>query len=401
MTNKPVMPERYIMHVDMDAFFASIEQRDFPQYRGRPVVVGAQPGHRGVVATCSYEARVFGIRSAMPISEAFRRCAHAVYLRPDMARYVAVSKQVMALLNGISPLVEPVSIDEAYVDISGLAKLIGGPEEIGRRAKAAIQSGVRLTASVGIGPNRLIAKLASEIRKPNGLTVVFPQQVRAFLAPLPVSRLRGVGPKTLAVLERLGIFMVKQLQAVPLERLQYDLGKKSALRLHQQAWGLSSDVVDIRETRKSISKEHTFGEDTCEHAVLRDRLRRLAAELGYIARQKSLQGTVVTLKIRLKGFETHTRQCRLEQATSSDRMIFQTAWSLYQESGYAGRAVRLIGIGLSGWDSERYRQLGLFAEIGDRQRQQSLYAVLDQAAERFGKGMLRLGYCEEKGRRDS
>lgn len=396
MTPTTVMPERYIMHVDMDAFFASIEQRDYPQYRGRPVVVGAQPGHRGVVATCSYEARVFGIRSAMPISEAFRRCADAVYLRPDMARYAAVSKQVMAILNGISPVVEAVSIDEAYIDISGLQKLIGDPEEIGRRAKEAIQSGVRLSASVGIGPNRLIAKLASEMQKPNGLTVVLPHEVMAFLAPLPVSRFAGVGPKTLGALERLGIFTVKQLQAASLERLQYDLGKKNALRLYNQAWGIGSDVVDTRETRKSISKEHTFGEDVCENEILHDRLFWLAAEVGYIARQKGLQGIVVTLKIRLQGFETHTRQRKLKEPTSSDHTIFQTAWTLYEESGYAGRAVRLIGIGLSGWEIEGHRQLGLFAEIRDRQREQALYAVLDKAAARFGKGALRLGLQRSK-----
>ncbi len=385
------MLERQIMHVDMDAFFASIEQRDHPKYRGRPVVVGAQPGHRGVVATCSYEARVFGIRSAMPISEAFQRCPHAVYLRPDMARYAAASKQVMAILNGISPVVETVSIDEAYVDITGLGKLIGDAEAIGRRAKGAIEAGVKITASVGIGPNRLIAKLASDMQKPDGLTVVLPHQVMAFLAPLPVSRLGGVGPKTFSVLERMGIFTVRQLQGASTERLQRQLGKRSACRLYNQARGLASDVVASRESRKSISKECTFGEDVSEGDMLRETLRGLATEVGYIARREGLRGLVVTLKLRLEGFETHTRSCKLDEATNSDHVIFQTGWSLYSQSGYAGRPVRLIGIGLSRWQNERRRQLGLFAQLPDRKREECLYAVLDNATKRFGKGALKLG----------
>lgn len=390
--------KRQIMHVDMDAFFASIEQRDHLQYRGRPVVVGAQPGRRGVVATCSYEARVFGIHSAMPISEAFRRCPHAVYLRPDMARYAAVSKQLMSLLQAISPVVEAVSIDEAYVDISGLGKLIGDAQEIGRRTKAAIQTGMNLTASVGIGPNRLIAKLASDMRKPDGLTVVLPQEVVAFLAPLPVARLAGVGPKTSGILERLGIATVAHLQAVSLQRLQHALGSKNALRLRDQAWGIASDRVDCGEARKSISKECTFGEDLREPAALRDALFRLAAEVGYIARREGLQGMVVTLKIRLQGFETHTRRKMLEQPTNGDQVIFQTGWWLYERSGYAGRPVRLIGVALSRWQRETAHQLALFAGRRDVQREQRLYAVLDRAAQRFGKGVLRLGLPERRKR---
>lgn len=379
------------MHVDMDAFFASIEQRDHPQFRARPVVVGAQPGHRGVVSTCSYEARKFGIRSAMPISEAFRRCPHAVYLRPDLGRYAGVSKQVMTILDSISPAVETVSIDEAYVDISGLEKLIGAPYEIGHRAKAAIQAAVNLTASVGIGPNRLVAKLASDMRKPDGLTVVLPHEVMAFLAPLPVARLGGVGPKTLGALERLGIFTVKQLQAVPSERLQRCLGKKSAQRLCNQARGVASNVVERGDSRKSISKERTFGADVAEVATLRETLLWLAAEVGYLARRENLQGIVVTLKIRLKGFETHTCSHTLIESTNSDRVIFRTAWSLYERSAYVGRPVRLMGIGLSRWQIEHPRQLGLFSQRWDRQREQCLYSVLDKVAERFGRGALRLG----------
>jgi len=184
------LPIKWIMHLDMDAFFASIEQRDNPEYCGKPVVVGAMPGRRGVVSTCSYEARKYGIRSAMPISEAHRRCPDAIYLRPDMARYAAVSKQVMHALGDISPVVEPVSIDEAYIDISGMERLIGEPEEIGRLTKQKVMYRVGLNRSVGIGPNRLIAKLASEYQKPDGLVVIRPDQIQVFLDPMPVSNLR-------------------------------------------------------------------------------------------------------------------------------------------------------------------------------------------------------------------
>ena len=197
---------RLVMHVDLDAFYAAIEQRDRPQWRGLPVVVGAEPGKRGVVATCSYEARRYGVHSAMPMSEAVRRLPpETIYVRPRMEDYARVSRQVMAALEGISPVVEKVSIDEAYLDVSGLELLVGPPEVIGQRAKAAIREAVGLTASVGIGPNRLIAKLASDSHKPDGLTVVPPEGVQAFLDPMPLTVLRGVGVKTAPRLQRLGL----------------------------------------------------------------------------------------------------------------------------------------------------------------------------------------------------
>ncbi len=217
---------RQVMHVDMDAFFAAIEQRDHPEYRGRPVVVGARPGGRGVVATASYEARRYGVGSAMPISEAYRRCPHAVYLRPDLERYGAVSRQVMVILEQVSPLVEPVSIDEAYLDISGLERLCGRPERIATRIKEEVRAELGLTLSVGIGPNRLIAKLASDYRKPDGLTWVRPDQVQAFLDPMPVARLRGVGTRSQERMHRLGVQRVEQLRGYALEDLQRHFGAK-------------------------------------------------------------------------------------------------------------------------------------------------------------------------------
>ncbi len=381
---------KWIMHLDMDAFFASVEQRDHPEYQGKSVVVGARPGRRGVVSTCSYEARKYGIRSAMPISEAHRRCPDAVYLRPDMKRYAEVSRQVMQALDEISPVVEPVSIDEAYVDVSGMERLIGPPQEIGRLTKEKIRQRTGLNCSVGIGPNRLIAKLASEHQKPDGLFVVRPEQVQGFLDPMPVSNLRGVGKQTETILKRLNIHTVAQLRACSLERLQEALGSKGGQGLYNQARGIASDRVGQTAGRQSISKETTFNEDVSDQQTLRDQLRTLAAEVGFIARKKGLKGQVVTLKIRLEGFETHTRQRKIGAATHADGVIFKTAWELYQESGHAGRPIRLIGLGITDW-GEGAPQQDLFAESEDKEREERLYAALDSVLEKYGEGKIGRG----------
>jgi len=380
---------RWVMHLDMDAFFASVEQRDNPEYRGKPLVVGALPGLRGVVATCSYEARKYGIRSAMPISEACRRCPDAIYPRPDMDRYAAASRQVMLILNETSPMVESVSIDEAYLDISGLERLVGGLEEIGRLAKQKIQENVGLTCSVGIGPNRLIAKLASEHQKPDGLVVVRQEQVRDFLDPMPASNLRGVGRQTEKLLNRLNIRTVAHLKKYSLESLQGNFGKKGGQHLYDQARGIASDRVGLQVGRQSISKETTFNEDEMDQQRLRDRLHSLASEIGHIARRKGLKGRVVTLKIRLDGFETHTRQRKISVASNVDGKIFTIAWELYQASGFVGRAVRLIGVGISEWGE---KQMGdLFDAPEQREREDRLYATLDKVTEKFGEGKLSRG----------
>ena len=381
---------KWIMHVDMDAFFASVEQRDHPEYRGKPLVVGALPGRRGVVATCSYEARAFGIRSAMPISEAYRRCRHAIYLRPDMPRYTESSRRVLRALGNISPLVEAVSIDEAYLDISGLQRLFGEPAEIGRRCKHEIYAATGLKCSVGIGPNRLVAKLASDYRKPDGLVVVAPEQVQDFLDPLPVSRLRGVGDRLARSVRNRGIEQVAELRGYSLAQLQRQFGDKAGRLLHDQARGLASDQVGERVGRRSISKESTFHADLSDPQVLRDRLRRLAAGVGRTARREGLEGRVVTLKIRLQDFRTHTRQRRLSEPLNGDADIFRISWELYQGSGFSGRPLRLLGVGLSDW-GESGGIGDLFDDGVRRERNKRLYDTLDKATAKFGAGALSLG----------
>ncbi len=386
---------RLIMHIDLDAFFAAVEQRDHPQWRGLPLVVGAKPGRRGVVATCSYEARRYGVHSAMPISEAVRRLpGETVYVRPNMERYARVSRQIMGVLETISPVVEKVSIDEAYLDVSGLEQLVGPPEVIGQRAKAAIREAVGLTASVGVGPNRLIAKLASDFRKPDGLIVVPPDKVGAFLDPMPLSVLRGVGVKTAPRLERLGLKTVGDVRRLSLEELRRQLGARGGTRVHLQSRGIADDHVYPASERKSISKETTFAEDVTDPAVLRDTLRWAAQEIGYLARHENHKGLVVTLKIRLHPFETHTRSRTLAIPTANDMEIFRAAWALYEAESWEGRPVRLIGLGISGWEEA---DAGVQQDLFDtnapepHREQDRLDETLDAIRKKFGRGYIQRG----------
>jgi len=384
--------------MDLDAFFASCEQREHPEYRGCSVVVGALPGHRGVVAAASYEARQFGIRSAMPISEAYRRCPDAVFLRPDMDKYRRVSRQVFQILETMTPIVEAASIDEAYLDVTGLEKLVGPPQTIGREIKQRIFTATGLTASVGIGPNRLIAKLGSEYHKPDGLMVVSPEQVLDFLAPMPVANLRGLGRQTQKIFARLGIRAVVQLRAVPLAVLEEALGKKAAASFHRQASGIASDQVVPGRRRKSISKETTFEADVHDHAVLHDALRRLADHVASTARQEGLSASVVALKIRYQGFETHTRQHKRTAPTHDQREILKTAWQLFLGSKLPNKPVRLIGVGISSWAGDQPAQADLFDNHEQSEPNQRLLKTIDDVTGKFGKGMLQLGVSRKRGK---
>ena len=394
MTEAGTKP-RWVGHADLDAFYASVEERDCPEYRDRPVVVGALPGHRGVVAAANYRARACGIHSAMPLAEAYRRCPDAVYLRPDMAKYARVSRQIFEILGTLTPVVEPVSIDEAYLDLTGLERLVGPPEKIGREIKRRILEATGLRVSVGIGPNRLIAKLASEHRKPDGLMVVSPDQVLDFLEPMPVANLRGVGRKTQQVFDRLGIETVAQLRAIPLRYLEEAIGKQAAASFHAQARGIASaDVISGRH-RKSISKETTFAEDILDRDVLHDVLRTLASEVASTARREDLAGSVVALKIRFAGFETYTRQHTLSAPTHDERTILREAWRLFHHGNLPNKPVRLIGVGISHWVQAQSTQSDLFSPTQQHDRDERLLETIDRAAARFGKGVLQLG-CATK-----
>jgi nucleotidyltransferase/DNA polymerase involved in DNA repair len=373
---------RTILHVDMDAFFAAVEQRDRPELRGKPVIIGADPRGgrgRGVVSTASYEARRFGVGSAMPISEAWRLCPHGVYVHPDMEKYGRESDRVMEILGRFTDLVEPVSIDEAFLDVTGSARAMGTGEEIARTLKAAIREETRLTASVGVAASKLVAKVASDMRKPDGLVVVPSGEEAAFLAPLPVRRLWGVGPKMEEALARLGIVTIGDLAAVEPGRLGRRLGTHGH-DLQSLARGEDDrDVVSRGEGAKSIGHEHTYGEDTADPERLRATLLWLADAVAARLRSHNVRARTVTLKYRDEDFHTTTHARTLPEATDSGNAIFRLAAELFAET-HRGRKVRLLGVSTSHF-GDATPQLGLF----DAPRSPSpADRVRDEVRKRFG-----------------
>jgi nucleotidyltransferase/DNA polymerase involved in DNA repair len=333
----------------MDAFYAAVEQRDRPELRGLPVIVGADPQGgrgRGVVATASYEARRFGVSSAMPISRAYALCPHGVYVPPDMDKYLEVSRQVMAVLRRVTDLVEPISIDEAFLDVTGSRRAFGTGEEIARHLKAAISEETRLTASVGVAASKLVAKIASDLRKPDGLVVVPPGQEAAFLAPLPVRRLWGVGPKMEEQLARLGIATIGDLARLPPERLERRLGTHGhdLLRLARGEDG--REVIGAAEDAKSVGHEHTFDGDTSDLKRLRTLLLALSDQVAARLRRHGWRGRTITLKYRDDTFRTLTRARTLDEPTDAGNVIFETAWALF-ERAHGARKVRLVGVSVS------------------------------------------------------
>ena len=387
---------RTIVHVDMDAFFAAIEQRDNQEFQGKPVIVGADPRRgrgRGVVAAASYEARSFGIHSAMPISKAWRLCPHGVYVRPRFERYTFVSSQIMELLRSYSPLVEPVSIDEAYLDVTGCERLIGSPEDIGRSIRKSIFEETGMTASAGIADCKYLAKIASEAGKPSGLTVIAPGGGAAFLSPLPLRKLWGIGPRMAARLESIGLRRVGELAAREDHWLEQKLGPRGP-ELRRLALGLDDRPVMPEWTRRSISEERTFEKDIDDPDRLEWALLGLADDLGRRMRHEAVSGRTVTLKIRLTGFETFTRSSTLSEHTNGTATIHAAALELFRAFDRQGKAVRLLGIGLSNLDNGSMRsprQLDLFSSAGSgvRARNEKYDTVLDQLRDRFGDSVAR------------
>jgi nucleotidyltransferase/DNA polymerase involved in DNA repair len=363
MTEKPPPRPRTILHVDMDAFFAAVEQRDRPELRGKPVIVGADPKGgrgRGVVSTASYEARRFGVGSAMPISEAWRRCPHGVYLHPDMEKYARESDRIMEVFHRFTDLVEPVSIDEAFLDVTGSARAMGTGDEIARKLKAAIREETQLTASVGVASSKLVAKIASDMRKPDGLVVVPPGEEAAILAPLPVRRLWGVGPRMEETLAKLGVVTIGDLAALDPARLERRLGTHG-FDLQRLARGEDDrDVVAEGEGAKSLGQEHTYGENTADPARLRATLLQIADGVAGRLRAHGLRARTVTLKYRDEDFHTTTHARPLGEPTDAGNTLFRVASELLAEV-HRGKKVRLLGIYASHF-GEGTPQLGLFDE---------------------------------------
>ncbi len=380
---------RTILHVDMDAFYASVEQRDRPELRSKPVIVGSDPKGgkgRGIVATCSYEARKFGVHSAQPISQAWRLCPQGIYLSPDMAKYARTSGQVMAILLDFSNLVEQISVDEAFLDVTGSYRLFGTGVEIARRIKDRIHDELRLTASVGVAANKFVAKVASDLQKPDGLVVVEPGTEKQFLAPLPIGRLWGVGAKTEASLKKAGFERIGQLAELTRSALTGRLGK-SGEHLWLLAQGIDKRFVCPEEGYKSIGHELTFERDTADAKLLHDTLLELTGRVCQRMRAHSARARTITVKFRTADFTTCTRRISLDTSVDTAEQVFPIAFRLLQSLIREGSLVRLIGVYASNLETGAAGgQLELFGRAPQKDRK--LAAALDDIVRRYGEGSI-------------
>ncbi|UCF35967.1 MAG: DNA polymerase IV [Acidobacteriota bacterium] len=355
--------DRVIFHVDMDAFYASVEQRDTPAYIGRPVIVGADPrggAGRGVVAACSYEARRYGIHSALPISQAYRLCPDGVYLRPDMAKYSRVSREIREIFKELTPLIEPLSIDEAFLDVSGLCADEQAALALARDLKSRIRKEQQLTASVGVAPSKFVAKIASDLEKPDGLVLVTPRQLQRFLDPLPLSRIWGVGPRTEERLKAMNLETIGDLRRFDVGVLERRFGKHGG-HLWRLANGIDPRPVVVSRKAKSVSQERTFSTDTKDREVLDEVLKRLSHKVAERLKRHAIGGKTVTIKLRYSDFTTLTRQASFRDVVSEGDAIYGIAARLLKQYWETSRAVRLIGVGLSALESsDSGGQLRLF-----------------------------------------
>lgn len=376
---------RTILHVDMDAYFAAVEQRDHPEFRGKPVIVGSDPKEgkgRGIVATCSYEARKFGVHSAQAISEAWRRCPKGIYVRGDMAKYGRVSERLMSILHDFTDLVEQVSIDEAFLDVTGSLRLLGSGVNIGRSIKARIIQDQQLMASVGVAANKFVAKVASDLQKPNGLVVVEPGREQEFLAPLPVRRLWGVGPKTEETLDRLGIRLIGEIVHFGRTEMIRRLGQGGD-HLWHLAQGLDDRPVAPEEGFQSIGHETTFERNTGDAQLLHDTLLALTEKVAHRLRTHHAFGRTITVKLREADFSTTTRRTRLPKPVDTTEKIFPVALKSMQSLIQTGRLVRLIGVYASDLATiDKAGQLSLFNQVPEKDRQ--IAAALDDISRRYG-----------------
>ena len=349
---------RHVIHADLDAFYAAVEQLDNPELKGKPVLVGGRPEGRGVVATASYEAREYGVHSAMPMRSAVRLCPHGIIVPPRFERYREFSRRVMEIFHGLTGLVEPLSLDEAYLDITEQVEAGWAPLAVALDLKGRVQKETELTLSVGVATSKSVAKIASDLNKPDGLVVVPPGGEQAFLAPLPVDKLWGVGPKTAQRLKREGIQTIGDLAAQSLDWFDHRFGQR-ALSLQAKALGQDQEPVHTERETKSVSAETTFATDQEDAAQLHEVLARLAGRVAGHLERKDLQGKTVTLKARLADFTTFTRQTTLPSPTRSARIILSTAWSLLSRELTPGRTFRLLGVGVAGFTQLQEQEMQL------------------------------------------
>lgn len=379
---------RAIAHIDLDAFFAAVEVLERPELRGKPLIIGAAAEMRGVVSTASYEARKFGVHSGQPMAQALRLCPQAILCPPRGQRYGEISRQVFAIMERYTPLVEPVSVDEAFLDLTGTEKLWGPPEQTIVRIVEEIHAQTGLTASVGLAENKFLAKMASDMDKPAGVTIVKPGTALDFLGPLPAGKLWGVGKQTAAQLRSYGIELVRELWEKTLPELVEILGPASAGHLYRIARGQDARPVTAPREHLSISHETTFHQDVGDEATLTATLDRLVEKVAHRARRHGQWGSTLHLKARYGDFSTVTRTLALPSPTDSSVRMLQGARELFwQRLPWDGRALRLIGFGLGALETTGHGQLSLFDEPTD-EAARSMDAVIDRVGEKYGKEVL-------------
>jgi DNA polymerase IV len=381
-------PNRMVFHVDMDAFYAAVEQLEHPEYRGKPVIVGGVDSARGVVSTASYEARVFGIHSAMNVAEARRRCPHGIFISGHHSLYADYSRRLMDYLSEYSPVLEQISVDEAFLDMTGTENLFGEAAACGLKLKSDIKQRLGLTASVGIAENKFLAKLASDVHKPDGLRVVYPGEAQAFLDPMPVGRLWGVGKKTALELHQIGLYTITQLRHEPIRNLVGHFGEAFAEHLHELSHGRDNRELVSESQEKSISHECTFEVDTAEKDFLIATILDLADRVARRARKDGLSGRTVSFVWRNPDFSRQSHSRTLAEATFSSQDIFSTAQDLFlqasQEKGRE-RRFRLVGVRLSNF-SQVAQQLSLFQT---QKPALNLDIAMDAVRNKFGESAIR------------
>ena len=374
---------RWILHIDMDAFFAAVEQRDHEAYRGRPLIVGGM-GPRGVVSTASYEARVFGVHSAMPMAEARRRCPDAIFLPGDFPRYRTVSKEIFQILSRFSPLIEPLSIDEGFLDLTGMEGLMpNGLRSYGQALKDAIRGETGLIASVGIAPNKFLAKLASDLEKPDGLTIIRKEDTPRLVWPLPAKRIWGVGEKTNGRLAVFGYRTIGEIARADLKKLTREVGERLARHLHDLANGRDDRPVEPVRKVQSIGREITFPKDLRSPQEAKDALLKLAGEVGWRLRRAGQRAHTVQLKLRLGDFSTFTRQRTFDVPLCYDEDLYEAACALFDAMKRPPGGIRLLGISGSGFD-----EAGEMSLFDDSQKKERLYTAIDTLRQRYGENVL-------------
>lgn len=384
---------RWIMHVDMDAFFASIEQLDHPEYKGHPVIVGGLSS-RGVVATCSYEARKFGVHSAMPISRAKKLCPDGIYVYPRMDRYKEVSHQIFSIMKEFTPHIEPLSIDEAFLEVSGMSTMYSGPKALGRAIKDRVFEETGLIISAGLAPNKFLAKLASDLDKPDGLVVIPYGREKEILAPLPIKRIWGVGPRTEKILKTGGFHLMRHIQALPDESSLIPLVGNQARRIWELANGIDDRPVETDRKIQSIGAEETYEEDLTDGSAIELEFRYFANRLSKRLRKRNLLGHTVSIKVRYDDFTTVSRQKRLDTPSDHEHVFFETAlllWNKLMQDKTSGLTfmdppgpIRLLGLTVSGLDEEVPMQDSLF-ESPKNETENKLAGVLDSLESKFGE----------------